>query len=378
MTRMSDGTEHIASPADPAATPHTVIGPAGDEPVPPPPVDAPRRPPRSPLPLLIGAAILAGLLVVAAIVLVRTGGHRTAPPVAHRRPPTVGKLIPPAVPARGAYVGAWAKPAKFSDDGRRQAIATLERGIGRKLDIVHTYHVWEDPFPSVSDLDFLHRGYLLQLSWAGTQLSSINSGQFDAMIHQRAKAVRAAGKPIFMEWRWEMDRPNLANLGSAADYVAAWRHIKTIFDQEGATNAAWVWCPTAEGFAAGRANAYYPGDKWVDWTCVDAYPGPTWRPMSQLLAPFLSWTQGHPKPIMIGEYGVARDRTPQARAAYLTAAEATFRSHPEIKAVCYFDSNPTGHTSRRQYSVDDDPVALRALALQAANPYFNPQRLRVG
>jgi hypothetical protein len=37
-------------------------------------------------------------------------------------------------------------------------------------------------------------------------------------------------------------------------------------------NAAWVWCPTANGFADGQAAAFYPGNNEVDWICADAYP----------------------------------------------------------------------------------------------------------
>lgn len=325
---------------------------------------------------------IAGITVL--VVLVLAGallGNRWLPdaePAPIRPAPVLDKVPGPAVPATGAYIGAWTKPTRLTDAGRRASTDELEAGIGRRLDIVHVYRLWDEEFPTASDLDYVNRGYLLLLSWAGTDLGDIAFGQYDSMIAERARAVRAVGRPLFMQWRWEMDRPNLAATGSPKEFVAAWKRIKTIFDSEGATNAAWVWCPTADGFSDRRAQPFYPGDNWVDWTCVDAYPGPDWRPMKEVLAPFLAWAKDHPKPVMIGEYGVARDRTSRDRVSYLRAARAAFLADSQIKAVCYFDSNPAGNADRRQYLLRDDPLALREFGRMAVTPYFNPRGLPVG
>ncbi|MGB9377706.1 MAG: glycosyl hydrolase [Mycobacteriales bacterium] len=341
------------------------------------PTRAMTRQKRSRVPLIAGiSAVVVLLLVVAGLLIPKVFGGSQPVPIGPT--PKLAQVPGPAVPATGAYVGAWSKPQRLTDEGRRMATSEFEAGIGRKLDIIHTYHVWDDPFPSVSDLDYIRNGYLLQLSWAGTNLADVLSGKYDAMITQRAQAVRTVGKPMFMEWRWEMDRPNLDVTGTSQQFVAAWKHIKNIFDTQGATNAAWVWCPTADGFADGRAQRYYPGDQYVDWTCVDAYPGPDWRPLKEVLAPFLAWAKHHPKPIMIGEYGVARNRTSEDRVRYLRAAEETFRGDSQIKAVSYFDSNPAGNSDRRQYLIRDDPPALREFGRMAAMPYFNPRRLPLG
>ncbi len=336
----------------------------------------PRRSRRGLIAAISAAVVLVLVVVVGLVVTGQFGGDDVAKPP--RPAPKLDQVAGPKVPTTGAYLGAWSKPQRLTDEGRKKAIDELEAGIDRQLDIVHVYRVWEEPFPTASDLDFIKRGYLLQLSWAGTDLGDIGSGQYDSMIKDRARAVRAVGKPLFMQWRWEMDRPNLAGTGTAAEYVTAWKRIKGIFDAEGATNAAWVWCPTADGFIDGRALPFYPGDDFVDWTCVDAYPGPNWRPMKELLAPFLAWAKDHPKPIMIGEYGVARDRGSKDRVDYLRAATEAFKADPQIKAVCYFDSNPAGNAAWRQYLIRDDRPALAEFRRMAISPYFNPRRLPVG
>ena len=68
----------------------------------------------------------------------------------------------------------------------------------------------------------------------------------DAMIHQRAAALRDLHAPVFLRFYWEMDGSKKAAWSkSPADYIAAWRHVHAIFAAEGATNVAWVWCPNA-------------------------------------------------------------------------------------------------------------------------------------
>ena len=138
-----------------------------------------------------------------------------------------------------------------------------------------------------------------------------------------------------------MDRPGLRDsIGGPANYIAAWKHIRAIFAEVGVHNAAWVWCPTAIGFQLGRAAAYYPGDDQVDWTCVDAYPGKEFIPMSTLLAPFLKWAANHPKPIMIGEYGVPRNGSPQRRAQWLTGGSRHLPSQPADRSGELFRRKP--------------------------------------
>jgi beta-mannanase len=279
----------------------------------------------------------------------------------------------PTVPKSGVLVGAWVRPVPYTQQGRIDTFTAFERKAGRTLDIAHTYRKWTEDFFTPSDLSFISSGHLLQLSWAGDDTRRTTAGAFDAMIRERAVAAKQLGKPFLLEWRWEMDRANLATLvWSAADYVKAWIHIHTIFDQVGATNVRWVWCPTAQGFATGKAGAYYPGDQWVDWVCADAYPDQDVASMADLIAPFLSWAAGHDKPVIIGEYGVPRSISSAARAAWLTDAAQAFRADPQVKAVAYYNENPDGNKLPRTWTIDDDAGAMAAFAAMAQDAYFDP------
>lgn len=109
--------------------------------------------------------------------------------------------------------------------------------------------------------------------------AEIASGSQDAYITQFAQAAKAWGHPFFLRFDWEMNAGWFpwgvgANGNTAADFVAMWRHVHDIFTQVGATNVSWVWCPNVDPnkqFAP--LASLYPGDAYVDWTCLDGYNG---------------------------------------------------------------------------------------------------------
>jgi len=286
----------------------------------------------------------------------------------------------PRPPTQGAYLGAYVRPTNtgFTPQGRIDAVTAFEKATGRQLDIVQTYHPWNDQFPDATDRWVINSNRMLLLSWAGTDTRVIQSGRYDGLIRQRARAVKALGKPIFLRWRWEMDRPNLqASIWTAQDYIAAWRRIRAIFAEEKVTNVSWIWCPTAAGFADGnRAAAYYPGDQDVDWICADAYPGPDWKDFGAATAPFLHWAKGRPdKPIMIGEWGAA-SQFPGGQTAWLQQAGETARANPSVKALVYFDADLPAEGPQAQLALKGDGVSRFGDLL--AEPYFNTRRLPVG
>lgn len=325
----------------------------------------------------------AAVLLAAAAVVYALTGCSSGPASGPAQPPKTPKFPAarkaPPTPRHGAYFGAWVRQGPFTQPAQIAALDTLQGALGRRLDIVHTYLKWEATFPTESVRTALGQGSMLLLSWAGTNSEAVASGRYDSVIRQRALEIKATGKPIFLEWRWEMDRPNLTSLvGTPAEFIAAWRHIRAIFAQERVNNVAWVWCPTAKGFqAGGDAAAFYPGDSEVDWTCADVYPGPgPYRSFSDAAGPFLSWASHHRKPVMIGEYGVPERYGPLLRAQWLRAAAHSAQADPQIKAMVYFDSDPVGALPGNSFALPYGTAPMQAFQAIANRPYFNPRGRR--
>jgi hypothetical protein len=327
------------------------------------------KPPRIRL-VLAGAAAVAvalviGLSVVPATPANRTGSGRVGPPPRSYR----GTLVP----ASGAYLGAYVAPAAYTPASGISAFQSFEKELGGSLEIVHVYHPWGAAFPTPEDRHFVDQGKILLLTWGGDpNTRAIIAGKDDAMIRARAEAVKALGHPIMMEFRHEMDRPNLQwTIHGPADYIAAWDHIRAIFKAVGATNVSWVWCPTGQGFADGRAQPFYPGDNEVDWICADVYSTSASEPLSEAASAFLSWASHHDKPVMIGEFAVGG--RPSTWASWLTGAAGLVKSDHQIKALVYFDANGTDSSGNRFfYRLAKQSPALTTFAGLVRQPYFRP------
>jgi hypothetical protein len=319
---------------------------------------------------------VAALLTCAVLAACTGGSDGGTPP---DRPVTVTTAVPsrtgpiattgrgPSPPVAGAWVGAWVNSGDHTPAGRIAAFAGFEQTVGRPLAIAHVFHQWEDEFPSGPDLEFAAQGKLLLVSWAGTDTQAITSGRYDGLIRQRADAVRDFGVPVLLRFRWEMDRPNLqSTVHSPEDYVAAWRHVRRLFTEAGAINAAWVWCPLVTGFADGRAQRFYPGDDQVDWLCADVYAEKDFRGFDELMAPFMAWAGDHPRPVMVGEFGVT-EGDPGRKARWFREAAAYVPAYPQIKALVYFSARQD-RKPRYDFSVDSSPGALRAFRELVGEP----------
>lgn len=308
----------------------------------------------------IGLAIGVAFLVV--VVMLAEPRHRDL-------------LVPPSGVLFGAYVR---PPDSYLDEAKRAAVSELETDIGRTLAVDHHYYPWDTPFPGANESFDEGTDRVPMISWHGTSTQAIRSGSQDRWISERAQAVKDLGYPVFLRWGWEMDGTrNKWWVVSPASYVAAWIHIRRIFDEEGATNAVWVWCPSAEAFDDRVASSYYPGNAYVDWVCADGYnwapvkPGTSWRSFGSIFSPFYAWARQTDKPIMIGETGVL-EGDDDAKASWLGDVATTLRTRmPLVKAFLYFSSITENDGLWYDWRTDTSPSSVQAFAALARDPLFD-------
>ena len=78
----------------------------------------------------------------------------------------------------------------------------------------------------------------------------------------------------------------LTNGGSPAQYVAAYRHVRGIFEAEGAKGVRWVWSPNViVSNDSESLTASFPGTGEVDVIGLDGYPVPNTDPGAEWLTP---------------------------------------------------------------------------------------------
>jgi hypothetical protein len=267
----------------------------------------------------------------------------------------------------------------LSNAERAPRFRQIIEDAGRDYDIGHVFHRWDLPIPTADDLMHLEDGRLLMISWNGTDTRQIAAGDHDQWIRTQAEAVRDLDRRVLLRWLWEMDGNRRRDwVYSGPDYVAAWNHIRGIFDEVGATNAEFVWCPNEFLFwDGGDPEPWYPGDDNVDWLCADGYnwpnttQSPEWVDFVDIFGDFYAWAAEKDLPIMIGETGVG-EAEPGAKAEWIRSVPRLLESEmPEIDAVVWFDKDFTsfGHNDWR---VDTSPDAYDAWIEISNDPYLNP------
>jgi beta-mannanase len=220
-------------------------------------------------------------------------------------------------------------------------------------------------------------------------LAAIASGRHDAFIMQWAQDAKSWGHPFFLRFDWEMNGnwqfpwSEQLNNNQPGDFIKAWRHVHDIFRQAGASNVTWVWCPNISGGTTLPMASLYPGDAYVDWTCIDGYNQyTTWLSFDSIFAGSgINWLANSyqeiralapDKPIMIGEFASREAGDGGAlKAAWVDDALSNGlpRNFPAIKAVVWFnwDFNDPNVT----WPVDSSQPALNAFITAIAGSYYD-------
>src|ERR1700722_8836745 len=180
----------------------------------------------------------------ACFLLLSAGGLFFAPAAAAAPPPPVCRVVAPSVPTCGRW---WGEALDPGDQSLISAVGAASAAADRRLDIVHTYHVWNDTFPTVEETQLAHEGHLLMIGWkpitsAGRPVSwaSIAAGDQDQVITAEGQRLRALGEPVLLSFSYEPERL-VGITGTASQFAAAFRHVHDVIVKAGATNVEWVW-----------------------------------------------------------------------------------------------------------------------------------------
>jgi hypothetical protein len=307
----------------------------------------------------------------------------------------------PAVQAAGeqVYWGAYVEGAPY-DTAKLDA---FEAEAGKKQSIVFWGQPWAmngayQPFQTANFQRVRDRGQIPMLGWASWalgggvnqpnyQLADIINGNHDAYLTQWATAARNWGHPFFLRYNHEMNGwwypwSEKTNGNQPGESARAWRHVVDIFNSVGANNVTWVWCPNLTSTISTPLPGLYPGDSYVDWTCMDGYNwgtdrGNGWFPFNQVFG-MNPWSKHDTyqdilavapnKPLMIGETATSKDGgDPGAwiRDALLTQLP---QHYTKVKALVWFNSND-GDTTL-EWPINSTPGHLAAFKESIASSYY--------
>jgi Glycosyl hydrolase family 26 len=231
-------------------------------------------------------------------------------------------------------------------------VATLSNQLRRPYDVVNFFADFRTPFPTprldaitaegaVPSVTWEPWNYSLGAAQTSFPLTSIAAGKFDAYVASWARAAAAWRGPIVIRFGHEMNGNWYPwGLGvdgnTAAEYVAAWRHVHDVFVHSGATNVLWVWSPNAVWGPTPALRELYPGSAYVNFLGVDGYnfgaglPYGGWRSAQAILDPTLTDfdTFAAGKPVLIAETASSEDGG--SKSAWIAGLVPYLASRPQV------------------------------------------------
>lgn len=281
------------------------------------------------------------------------------------------------VPEWGCYHGAF--PVDTSGNMR---ISSFEEYTEKTLSMVLWYHhMGNSTFDRLSNLSNLLRldtgGHrYLSIGWLpDISAELIGQGQLDEYLNQwftdslNPEYRNHRSEPIWIRPMNEMNGGWVEYGLDPDNYRRAWRRMYNIAEQIGTTeHDIFVWSPNHRSYPDepwNNMDKYYPGDHYVDWVGISAYP-----PSSGIVAEEERYPRGRftefynlysdRKPLMIAEGGVS-DTVDQNKwvQEWFDCLKNEF---PMIKAAIW-----ENHNDRR---IELYPDALATYQQKVADPYF--------
>lgn len=285
------------------------------------------------------------------------------------------------------------------------AADTFERMVGKRMSLMAFSLPWAacpdgsctfNDFPTAQMDAVRERGAIPVFGWASYaqpltadqtpfRLSTIASGAHDAFLRSWARQARAWGHPFFLNFDWEMNLNGVwpyseaLNGNRPGDFVRMWRHVHDIFREEHADNVTWTWCPNIAFPGSLNLRKLYPGDAYVDWTCIDGYTWYyRWTSFGEMLGPTYDMVQAiapH-KPLLIGE--TAATEIGGSKPGWI--AEMLNREIPgrfvNVRGFLWFEQHDPDLREKdpQGWVVESSPGAQAAFASGISSPFYADNR----
>ena len=258
--------------------------------------------------MLAATVMLAG--VSSAVIL-----HLPRPP---SRAPLVHLSTTPA-----SYIGLFSPSAPSSYSG----LASFREATGVRPNIASYYSGWFEPFWTSFAKSASQHGAvpLVQIDPTDVSVAAIAAGRYDRYLVGYAKSVRAYGDPVILSFGHEMNGTWYSwgrRETPPTVFIAAWRHIVTVFRTARARNVTWLWTVNVIKPRARRAApaAWWPGASYVTWVGIDGYYDTPSELFTSVFGPTITAVRGVTQdPIIIAEAAASPSAGQPAKIADLFA-----------------------------------------------------------
>ena len=300
-------------------------------------------------------AIALAIAAVAGASFRLTGSSPAAPRPAHASLP----------PSPASYLGVFEPGAPPS----YAPVANFAAAAGREPTLVGYYGGWTQPFDT-SFAEILHQHGVIpfvQIDPTDASIAAIADGTYDDYLRSYADSVRGFNSAVVIGFGHEMNAdwyPWGYRHVAPSTFVAAWRHIVTLFRGQGAGNVTWVWTIQADEPAhTGPIAAWWPGAQYVNWVGIDGYyqrPGDTFVSVfGQTIKQVRALTS---RPVLLSETAVGPEAGQAVKILDLFQGMAAYKT----LGLVWFDKAQHGGIDHQDWRLEDSLPASISFSLGAA------------
>jgi Glycosyl hydrolase family 26 len=249
------------------------------------------------------------LVTLIGFVIAVTAIAVTSSRITFRYPPAVHETL---VPRASSYLGVFESgptPGSLPDYRSIEGFADM---AGQTPNLAGYYSGWAEPFKMAFATELHQHGVIpyVQIDPSFAKVAAIADGSQDTYLKGYADSVRDFGHPVVIGFGHEMNGTWYSwgyRQTSPATFIAAWRHIVTVFRNEGADNVTWLWTVNAEERPGSQPiRAWWPGPRYVTWVGIDGYYVPRWDTFPRVFGPTISQVHAiTSKPILLSETAVS-------------------------------------------------------------------------
>lgn len=269
-------------------------------------------------------------------------------------------------------------------------LMNLEKKIRRRAGVVHYFQYVGQDFnwnwaarcsahgavPLIT-LEFRAPSDSVRISDPRYRLKRVSSGAFDGLLRRLARRMKSFGRPIWIQPFHEMNGTwypwgVTVNGNRPSDFAPAWRHVRQVFTNEGATNVKFVWTPNAESVPSWAGiKSCWPGDAYIDYVAIDGYNWGTakswghWAMFSEIYrTPYRIVTRLTKKPVFIGETGCTT-RGGNKAAWIRDMFRVVPTRFPRLRGIVYWNS-----VGSSDWRLDSDAKSVAAFRAGAASANY--------
>jgi hypothetical protein len=295
---------------------------------------------------------LVTLLAIALAVAAVAGASIRVAGSSHSRPPAAHASLPPSL---AAYLGVFEPGAPPAYD----PVANFATAAGREPNLLGYYSGWAEPFDT-SFAQMIHRHDVIpfvQIDPTDASIAAIADGTYDDYLRSYADSVRSFSHAVVIGFGHEMNAPWYSwGYGHVAPstFVAAWRHLVTLFRSEGAENVTWMWTVQSDEHGTGPIASWWPGAQYVTWVGIDGY---YYRPTDTFASVFgrtidqVRALTG--KPVLLSETAVGPDAGQFDKIQDLFRGMATYKT----LGLVWFDKTQHGGIDHQDWRIEDSQTA---------------------